>query len=55
MADDLPIIPFTYFADYTEYSTAKVTGWPTAQNPYATPNPGGPGSVLVVVNLKPVG
>jgi peptide/nickel transport system substrate-binding protein len=55
MADDLPIIPFTYFADYTEYSTAKVTGWPTAQNPYATPNPGGLGSVLVVVNLKPVG
>ncbi|HEX4226631.1 MAG TPA: ABC transporter substrate-binding protein [Pseudonocardiaceae bacterium] len=55
MADDLPIIPFTYFADYTEYSTAKVTGWPTAQNPYATCNPGGPGSVLVVVNLKPVG
>ncbi|HEY4022199.1 MAG TPA: ABC transporter substrate-binding protein [Pseudonocardiaceae bacterium] len=55
MANDLPIIPFTYFADYTEYSTAKVTGWPTEQNPYATPNPGGTGSVLVVVNLKPVG
>jgi peptide/nickel transport system substrate-binding protein len=55
MADDLPIIPFTYYADYTEYSTAKVTGWPSETNPYATPNPGGPGSVLVVVNLKPVG
>ncbi|HEX3779884.1 MAG TPA: ABC transporter substrate-binding protein [Pseudonocardiaceae bacterium] len=55
MVNDLPIIPLTYFADYTEYSTAKVTGWPTVQNPYATPNPGGTGSVVVAVNLKPVG
>jgi peptide/nickel transport system substrate-binding protein len=50
MVEQLPLIPLTYFPDYAEYNDTKVTGWPTAENPYASPKPG----VVVAVNLVPV-
>jgi peptide/nickel transport system substrate-binding protein len=50
MVDNLPIIPLTYFVTYGEYNDSKVTGWPTAADPYAPPGP----SEVVALRLVPV-
>ncbi len=39
LLDDVPLIPVTEQADWDEYSTAQLTGWPTPDNPYAQPAP----------------
>ena len=55
MVRQLPSIPLLYNASFNEYSTAHFTGWPSASNPYANPNPSTtPDSEVVVLNLKPV-
>jgi peptide/nickel transport system substrate-binding protein len=38
-AENLPWIPMFYWGSYGNWSTAKVTGFPTPQDPYFTPVP----------------
>jgi peptide/nickel transport system substrate-binding protein len=49
----LPVIPLLYGADWNEYSTAKVTGWPTSSNPYMDPSPDDPELPYILMHLKP--
>jgi peptide/nickel transport system substrate-binding protein len=39
LAEDLPVIPLVYSADWDEYRTNQFVGWPSAQDPYANPAP----------------
>jgi peptide/nickel transport system substrate-binding protein len=48
--DDLPWIPMFYWGSYGNWSTAKVTGWPTPSDPYFVPYP----NEVVALRLKPV-
>jgi peptide/nickel transport system substrate-binding protein len=50
-ADNLPWIPMFYWGNYGNWSTAKVTGFPTPSNPYFTPYP----NEVVALRLVPVG
>lgn len=47
--DNLPWIPMFYWGSYGNWSTAKVTGFPTPQDPYFTPVP----NPVVALRLKP--
>jgi peptide/nickel transport system substrate-binding protein len=56
-ADEAPVIPLWPAPDYCEYSTAHFTGWPSADNPYATCQPQGntsPQQLIVLTTIKPV-
>jgi peptide/nickel transport system substrate-binding protein len=39
MNDEVPLIPVTESADWFQYDTTSIDGWPTADNPYAQPAP----------------
>ncbi|MGA8207683.1 MAG: ABC transporter substrate-binding protein [Candidatus Dormiibacterota bacterium] len=39
MLSEVPTIPVTESVDFYEWSTAKLTGWPTPSDPYAQPSP----------------
>lgn len=55
MVEQVPSIPLVYGATWNEYSTARFTGWPTADNPYASPAPFDyPDAETVLLNLHPV-
>jgi len=50
-----PFIPLWTGADYDEYSTKNFTGWPDANNPYASGSPNtGPDYEIVILHLRPV-
>ncbi|WP_433894181.1 ABC transporter substrate-binding protein [Streptomyces sp. CA-111067] len=48
--DNLPWIPMFYWGSYGNWSTKKVTGFPTPQDPYFSPVP----NPVVALRLKPV-
>ena len=50
-----PTIPFAEGVAWSEYSTAKVAGWPSASNPYTVGSPLGASAEYVVLHLTPVG
>jgi peptide/nickel transport system substrate-binding protein len=50
----MPAIPLVYGADWNEYSTARITGWPTQANPYMDPAPDDPELPYILMHLKPV-
>jgi peptide/nickel transport system substrate-binding protein len=53
-ANNLPAIPLVYGASWYEYSSQYFTGWPTASNPYAAPQPyTGPAQAIVITHLTP--
>jgi len=55
VAEQLPSIPLVDGAQWYEYSTARFTGWPDANNQYAVPSPYTyPDAEVVALNLKPV-
>ncbi|GER85504.1 MAG: ABC transporter substrate-binding protein [Thermogemmatispora sp.] len=55
MVEQLPSIPLVYGATWYEYSSRNFTGWPDAQNAYASPAPFDfPDAEVVALNLKPV-
>jgi peptide/nickel transport system substrate-binding protein len=55
MVEQVPSVPLVYGATWNEYSTARFTGWPTAQNAYAMPAPfDAPDDEIVMLNLHPV-
>jgi len=39
MNDEVPVIPTTEAANWFQYDTTTIDGWPTADNPYAQPAP----------------
>jgi peptide/nickel transport system substrate-binding protein len=47
----IPWIVLSYYQDYGDYNDTKVTGFPTASNPYYTADP----NEVVAVRLKPTG
>jgi peptide/nickel transport system substrate-binding protein len=47
-----PTIPLVYGADWNEYSTARITGWPTQSNPYMDPAPNDPELPYILMHLK---
>jgi peptide/nickel transport system substrate-binding protein len=49
--DQLPMIVMFYWGNYGDWSTAKVTGFPTPQDPYFAPYP----NPVVAIHLKPTG
>jgi peptide/nickel transport system substrate-binding protein len=49
----MPAIPLVYGADWNEYSTARITGWPTQSNPYMDPAPDDPELPYILMHLKP--
>ena len=54
MVEQLPSIPLVYGATWNEYSTARFTGWPSANNAYASPAPFDyPDAEIVMLNLHP--
>lgn len=55
MVKNLPVIPLMGAADWAEFQTNKVTGWPSASNPYDAASPFIPTDEVVAVHLKPVG
>ena len=54
MVQQTPLIPLFYNVWFCEWNTNKVTGWPTAGNPYDVPEPAGPEAEYVVLHLTPV-
>ena len=48
--DQLPMIVMFYWGNYGDWSTAKVTGFPSESNPYFAPYP----NPVVALKLKPV-
>jgi peptide/nickel transport system substrate-binding protein len=50
-ADNLPWIPMFYWGSYGNWSTAKVTGFPSESNPYFSPYP----NEVVALRLTPKG
>lgn len=53
VVEDLPYIPIVNNRSFVEYSTQQVTGFPTADDLYASPAPGAaPDNAQVLMNLK---
>jgi peptide/nickel transport system substrate-binding protein len=55
VAAQLPVIPVMYGAAWGEYNSSKVTGFPSAANPYDPAQPSVPSNEYVVLQLKPAG
>ena len=53
MVKQAPLIPLFYNVFFCEWTTTKVTGWPTTSNPYDVPA-AGPEAEYVVLHLTPV-
>ena len=54
MVEQLPSIPLVYGATWYEYSSRTFTGWPDANNAYASPAPFDfPDAEVVALNLTP--
>jgi len=49
----MPSIPLVYGADWNEYSTARISGWATASNPWTDPAPDDPAVGYILTHLKP--
>ncbi len=54
VAQQLPIIPVMYGAAWGEYNSSKVTGFPSASNPYDPAQPSAPFNEYVILQLHPV-
>ncbi len=55
MMNEVPVIPIYHGGTWGLYSTKKVTGWPSAENPYAPGTPYNTTALLVVTNLERAG
>jgi peptide/nickel transport system substrate-binding protein len=54
MVDQVPAVPLIYGSTWYEYSTARFSGWPDQNNPYAVPAPWSyPDVGVVAQNLRP--
>jgi peptide/nickel transport system substrate-binding protein len=39
MVRDVPVVPVLQNVNWFQYDTSQIVGWPTPQNPYASPAP----------------
>jgi len=54
VAEQLPVIPLVYAANWYEYNTKNYTGWPSEQNAYVDSPPyNGFSTGIVLMHLKP--
>lgn len=53
MVNEVPVILTVYGVTFSEWSTAKVVGWPTSDDPYSLPSPGSPSNEVVALRLRP--
>jgi peptide/nickel transport system substrate-binding protein len=53
MVSQVPVIPLFYNVMFSEWTTTKVTGWPTASNQYEVPSPLGEQAEVVALHLTP--
>lgn len=54
MVEQIPSIPLVFGPTWNEYSTRNFTGWPTANDAYASPGPFDfPDAEVVILHLKP--
>jgi peptide/nickel transport system substrate-binding protein len=53
MVNQVPVIPLVGAADWSSYSTRKVTGFPSPSNPYDAATSGTPAGEVVVLHLVP--
>jgi peptide/nickel transport system substrate-binding protein len=53
MVEDIPAIPLVAGPIGAEYSTKHWVGWPSADDPYAVPQPTQPSASQIVMRLKP--
>ncbi len=53
MVNQVPVIPLVGAADWSSYSTRKVTGFPSPSNPYDAATSGTPAGEVVVLRLVP--
>lgn len=51
--DELPVIPSIGRPDAAEYSTKNYVGWPSEEDPYASPQPTNINVSMVVMKLRP--
>lgn len=55
MVNQVPVIPILYGADWNERTTARFTGWPSTDNPYAQPAAfDAPDVEITIEHLTPV-
>lgn len=52
--EQAPVVPLFPGPEWGSYTDTRFTGWPTADNPYATLTNRGDTTVLVLTSLKPV-
>ena len=52
MVKDMPVIPMFYGGLWGLFSTRQFSGWPSKDNPYATPATWGNNPLLIVTNIK---
>lgn len=55
VTEQKPVIPLFYGGLWGLFSEARFTGWPSEENPYATPATWTANALLVLTNLEPVG
>ena len=55
MVQQIPSIPLIYGVSWYEYRDSNYVGWPSAKNPYITPDPTGSGyaDTVTLMHLKP--
>ncbi len=53
MYNQIPVISLDQAATWSEYSTKKFIGWPSASNPYASPSPWGQSPLMILTHLVP--
>ncbi|WP_181362880.1 ABC transporter substrate-binding protein [Sulfoacidibacillus thermotolerans] len=53
MYKQLPVIDLFYGATWSEFSSKKFIGWPSASNPYAPPAPYGQAPLMIMTHLQP--
>jgi len=52
MVTDVPVVVLYQGAIWSEYSTRNFTGWPSASNPYAPPQPYGQAPLVIMTHLR---
>jgi peptide/nickel transport system substrate-binding protein len=55
MVNDAPVIPLWRVSGGGMWRTDRFTGWPSAKNPYASPESGDDTAELVLLKLTPIG
>ncbi len=53
MYQQLPVVNLFYGATWSEFSTKKFVGWPSASDPYAPPAPYGQAPLMIMTHLQP--